>query len=711
MKEARLILALLCSLSIEALAQGPRPVQPPQGSSTAEQPVEQTADSPQAEKLSEAERIARLQRAIDEGGKQIQDLQTQLNDPESEYLKAQAAFQDADSKREAARKDVEELRAQSDAEMVAAAEEDLKTIEKQWDLAKERFDLAIQERKVSQEQLASLEHKLRADLEAMTKLTQPADAAKAPEPAQPQPAATADTPATPQPAQQPPSGIALPTSGIPTPGEGATKSDAPPTKGEERQEVKEAEQEAAAKEEAAKEAEEEARSIEARIAKLNESIKSERSLLDLAQKQSDNAVKTGEALNEELQKRWANKATWTETQDLLDQIEEHERLEEKARAETKEHTSHLVSLQGQLNDLKDERIAALQEAERKRAEAEKAQKELAALQNPFTIDNLLAWLVSHGPKILGIVVGMFVLVLLARVLESRLVPLMARHGRGGHSVEDRENRAKTLMSVFHNTVRIVVIIGGILMLLAEVGLNIVPLVTAAGIAGLAIAFGAQNLIRDYFYGFTILLENQYMVNDVVRIAGISGMVERITLRITVLRDLEGIVHFVPHGEIKTVSNLTHGWSRSLFEIGIAYKEEPDKVMKVLTDLGKELRRDPEFSAFILDDPEMLGVDQLGDSSVIIKFLIKTRPLKQWVVKREMLRRIKRKFDDLGIEIPFPSRTIYHHYMSENGALRPARLRQERHRRMTHLPSSAWEGEVEGGAATMPRHARGAACSV
>jgi small conductance mechanosensitive channel len=630
----------------------------------------------QGESISEAERIARLQKSIKTGESQIQELKARLDDPESEYLKAQTIFQELDAKRDAARANVEALEGKNDAAMLAAAREDLLAVEKQWDLAKERFDLAIQERKVSQEQLAALEEKLKGDQEAHAKLTQPKEAQRAkPEgsagqQSAPSPNTTSQPPAdsqAPAPAPlevQPPSPVVSPWAGSAQPG-AASPATAPPA-AQDRKEVKEAEQAAEAKEVEAQVAEEEAKSLEDRITTLEQSIKAEQSLLDLAQKKLENAVKTGDTLSEEAQRQWANKATWTDTKGLWDQIQEQENLQKKTQSEIKERTARLASLQAQLSDLKDERIAAMEEAERKRSEAEQARLLVADLRNPFTVENLVKWMMAHGPPLLGILVGMSVLVLLARVLESRLVPLMARHGRGGNSIEDRENRAKTLMSVFHNTVRIVVIIGGILMLLAEVGLNIVPLVTAAGIAGLAIAFGAQNLIRDYFYGFTILLENQYMVNDVVRVAGISGMVERITLRITVLRDLEGVVHFVPHGEIKTVSNLTHGWSRALFDVGVAYKEDPGRVMKVLIDLGKELRRDPEFSPFILDDPEMLGVDQLGDSSVIVKFLIKTRPLKQWAVKREMLRRIKDRFDELGIEIPFPSRTIYHHYVDENG---------------------------------------------
>ena len=156
----------------------------------------------------------------------------------------------------------------------------------------------------------------------------------------------------------------------------------------------------------------------------------------------------------------------------------------------------------------------------------------------------------------------------------------------------------------------------------------------------------------------VLLEQQYLVNDVIEIGPISGQVERITLRITVLRDLEGRVHFVPHSQIATVTNMTHGWSRAMFDIGVAYKENVDEAIEVLTRLANELHRDENFKRLILSDPVMLGVDSLGDSAVVIKFYIQTRPLQQWNVKREMLRRIKNEFDRLNIEIPFPHVTVY-----------------------------------------------------
>jgi small conductance mechanosensitive channel len=140
---------------------------------------------------------------------------------------------------------------------------------------------------------------------------------------------------------------------------------------------------------------------------------------------------------------------------------------------------------------------------------------------------------------------------------------------------------------------------------------------------------------------------------------------------TVLRDWEGCVHFIPHGEINRVSNSTQGWSRAVFNIGVAYGEDIDHVMNVLSELARQMREDPEYRSLILEDVEMLGVDDLGESAVVIRFVIKTRPLKNWIVRREMLRRIKNKFDQLGIEIPYPTRTIVHRHASDETLSFPA----------------------------------------
>ncbi|MFC1480554.1 mechanosensitive ion channel family protein [Candidatus Omnitrophota bacterium] len=196
------------------------------------------------------------------------------------------------------------------------------------------------------------------------------------------------------------------------------------------------------------------------------------------------------------------------------------------------------------------------------------------------------------------------------------------------------------------------------MVLENHGFNVAPLLAGAGIIGLAFGFGGQYLIRDLINGLFILIEGQYRINDVVKIGEYGGLVEDINLRITTLRDLGGRVIIIPNGEIKTVVNYTREYAQALFDVGVAYKESVDKVMDVIKEVGNEMRKDPYFGRLILDDLEMFGVDEFSDSAVIIKFRVKTLPIKQWEVMREFRRRLKNRFDELGIEIPFPHRTLY-----------------------------------------------------
>jgi small conductance mechanosensitive channel len=287
-----------------------------------------------------------------------------------------------------------------------------------------------------------------------------------------------------------------------------------------------------------------------------------------------------------------------------------------------------------------------------------AKNRVAALRNPFTALNMIQWLIDHGPRMGVIMLVMVGALWLTRVADRRIIDTMLNRGGLGRRVE-RENRARTLVGVFHNAANVAVVSGGVLMILDTIGAPIAALMGGAAVVGLAVAFGAQSLIKDFFYGFMILLEQQYTINDVIRIGETAGQVERITLRMTVLRDLEGCVHFVPHGTITSTTNMTHGWSRAMFEIGVAYKEDADAVIDLIKRLGSQMREDAYFGTLILEDLTMLGVDAFSESAVVIKFFIKTRPLKQWEVKRELLRRIKRAFDAQGIEIPFPHRTVYH----------------------------------------------------
>lgn len=197
-----------------------------------------------------------------------------------------------------------------------------------------------------------------------------------------------------------------------------------------------------------------------------------------------------------------------------------------------------------------------------------------------------------------------------------------------------------------------------LVLLRELGFEIAPILAGAGIVGLAVGFGAQNLVRDVISGFFIILEDQIRVGDVAVINGTGGLVETVNFRTVVLRDLTGTVHFFPNGTINTLSNVTNGWSAHVFDLGVAYKEDTDRVVEIINKVGKELKDDEYFGRLMMEELEVFGVDKFAESAIMIRGRIKTKPIKQWEVGREFLRRIKKSFDENGIEIPFPHRSIY-----------------------------------------------------
>ncbi|MDH4329511.1 MAG: mechanosensitive ion channel family protein [Nitrospira sp.] len=270
------------------------------------------------------------------------------------------------------------------------------------------------------------------------------------------------------------------------------------------------------------------------------------------------------------------------------------------------------------------------------------------------LDRTIEWLATSGLRVILIAIAIIVLLALLKRAVAKLRGLLEGTLPGPAQVK----RAHTLTHIVRDVARIVIFFAGVMMILSEVGIDLKPLLAAAGLGGLAIGFGAQSLVKDLISGFFILLENSVRVGDVVEVAGVGGLVEEIELRTIRLRDLSGNVHVVPNGVIDKVKNMTKEYSYYLFNIGVAYREDVDEVMAVLHEIAEELRSDLQFKDDILEPLEMLGVDQFADSAVIIKCRIKTQPIKQWRVGREMNRRIKKTFDARGIEIPFPHQTIY-----------------------------------------------------
>jgi small conductance mechanosensitive channel len=269
---------------------------------------------------------------------------------------------------------------------------------------------------------------------------------------------------------------------------------------------------------------------------------------------------------------------------------------------------------------------------------------------------LKGWTYAHVPRIIMIIIGAWIVIRAAKLAGKRIITYTEDDDPTTRS--EREKRAETLVNIMNSAIKVFIYIVASFMILREVGADIGPLLAGVGIAGLAIGFGAQTLVKDFLTGFFILMENQYRVGDVVRIGDHAGLVEKVNLRTTVLRDLEGVVHTIPNGEVQSVNNLTHGWSRVVLNIGVAYKEDVDRVIGLLRQVGKTMRAEQPYDQLMLGDPQVLGVDGFGESEVTIKMIAKTSPLKQWEVARELRRRIKYAFDEEGIEIPFPQRTLY-----------------------------------------------------
>ena len=269
------------------------------------------------------------------------------------------------------------------------------------------------------------------------------------------------------------------------------------------------------------------------------------------------------------------------------------------------------------------------------------------------------WLLEHGVPILIIIVLSFLTHRVVKVALPRLIEkAITIRGKRRRVKEELAKRAHTLSNFLTTAIGAIIIIVAIFMLLSEVGIDITPLLAGAGVAGIALGFGAQSLIRDFLSGIFIILEDQYSKGDVVRIAGIAGLVEDISLRRTILRDLDGIVHSIPNGEVKTASNYTKEWSRVNLNIPVAYGEDLNRVIEVLNRIGKELAEDETFGPMIIKAPQVLRVDKFGDSAIEIKVLGDTKPLKQWDVTGELRKRAKEAFDEEGIEIPWPHVKLY-----------------------------------------------------
>ena len=278
------------------------------------------------------------------------------------------------------------------------------------------------------------------------------------------------------------------------------------------------------------------------------------------------------------------------------------------------------------------------------------------LLHALGIGELPAWL-EHAEPVLHVIL-ILVLSWAGLHVANRAIRTLRRVLEARSKSADDRKRVQTLGRVFRYIANVAIILVAGMLLLSVFGISVTPILATAGVAGVAIGFGAQSLIKDYFNGFFLLIEDQLRQGDVVAIADKEGLVEEITLRYVRLRDYEGNVHFVPNGAIGTVTNRSREFAYAVIDAGIAYRESIDEALEVMREVGAALRSDPAFGPRILEPVEIAGGEKLADSAVILRCRLKVQPLEQWNVRREFLRRLKNALDERRIEIPFPHVTVY-----------------------------------------------------
>ena len=613
---------------------------------------------------SDAVRLGEIQASLEQDEKQLANLEEELENPSGEYALAEKEYRSLKVELDLSNEKLEAARKSNDAKKIKQLEQETSSLQRQHKLAEDRFDLAIEDRRSQREQKTTLRRKIENDRAALAAITGDGQQERSEDINQTTNATNSreshanvghrnhsddhdnrdDSRSLSNRKQNETS-------------DSLEKSRQSEDSDEQDAELTKAVDEAEEKVRMADEAQEETQSIAARLADIQKLVVQEQKELNLARRKADLSSAAQLTLSQELARRAAEQAEESELAELRASIGNASSRLIQARSEVAEISERLNDHRAEQSSLQSEHIVSLHEAEKKRQEAKDAENRIDEIRNPFTLRNILHWLIEHGPRILAIVTGMFILNWLSSFFAARSVRLVTTSSGRGSKLE-KENRAKTLVGVFQNASTVGIFIAGVMMVLDEIGANITVLMGGVAVIGLAVAFGAQNLIKDYFYGFVMLLENQYMLNDSVRVGGVSGQVERITLRMTVLRDSNGVVHFIPNGTINSVSNETHGWSRAVCEIAVGHHEILDRICEILNAISLELKADTVFGSLLLETPTSPAIESLGESAVYLKMSVKTLPNKQGAVKQEWLKRIKNRFGELGIQHPFPQRSVH-----------------------------------------------------
>jgi small conductance mechanosensitive channel len=592
----------------------------------------------------EAERVIQIQKIIESDQARLEELKKDLKEREDDFERTGNDLAKREVKLEAMEAQLEET---ADSAEKATLQTETDAYREKYEIVKSQTDLNFQTEKTVRDQVQTLEKKIGIDQQALDELL---GTAEAPQVAEPPVGAPVPIPPAAQPAPAPgvvpglmPGFPAAPA----TPG--ATPGVVPETLPETTEQI-EARKEAEKTGLEAEQAEQALLTFLERKAALQEQIDFEKTLLDTVEMSKANVDQAVQIRRQELADAIAggDKAELERAQKNLVSINEALR---SVTDEIDERENTLEGFHERMQALQEEQLAVTQEAVRARAEAEDSREESVWLNSPFNPKNILRWALDRGPDMLAVILIALVLLVLIRRFVQNIARVMV--GKGRRSRRDATTRADTLALSFGSAATMVIAMIAILLVFEAAGVNVATILGGAAILGVAIAFGAQNLMRDYFNGFIILIEDQYELNDLVTINNITGRVERVSLRTTALRDLQGKLHFIPNGEIKSVTNRSYEWAQIVLHIRVSYKENVDRVMDEILKVVRGLCAEPEFRDSIIDEPKMLGVDEFAEFGVIIKCILRTEPNDLFRIKRETLRRIKNRFDELGIEIPVP----------------------------------------------------------
>jgi small conductance mechanosensitive channel len=597
------------------------------------------------DELSDAERLLRMQQVVASDVAKLERLRTDLARRQEflDLLTGQMAqFQ---TTREELAVQLEEL--EPGAEEASSRQEEIRRLEQQYERFNRHSSLTFEAERALREQIRGLEEKIQTDRQALavfrgTQQIEPGEEEEAPA-------------APPEPSVAPASPGISPVPGLPIgvstgPAGGAIEPLLPETP-----EQIEARQELERKQSVARQAEQAVVTFVQRKEALQIQIGLEQTLLRVDAEALENLEGYVGEREERLKALVAAGAT---NRDLSERRAQLERLRAeivRVNDEVARRRVEVASLEKRLTYATGEMERVTEYSEQKRDEAEAARNWLVWIESPLYPGNLARWAVERGPRVLAVLLVAGLVLLFLRFSLRRIARAVVTKSRKARSTA--VNRADTLALSFESLATTLILAACVLLVLQEAGLDVQTVLGGAAILGVAIAFGAQNLMRDYFTGFTMLLEDQYELGDLVTIGNITGTVERVNMRVTMLRDLEGRVHFIPNGQIGSLTNRTYDWARALVDIPVGPEQDVDRVMAVLVEVAQGLKADPAWSEEIVDEPEMLGVDKFTESGVVIKLMLKTQPERLFPIRRELLRRIKKAFDEAGIRPGFPQRVV------------------------------------------------------